>query len=190
MVYDPDAPPGEVGPVSQEQILQRLTGFLQEMIPVAEEAGVRLAAHPDDPPLATVRGAARPAYQPHLYERVLDIVPSRSNTLELCVGTVSEMTEGNPYDLIDSVSKRDRIGYIHLRNVVGKVPHYDEVFIDEGDTDMVRVLQILAKNNFDGVLIPDHTPQMTCDAPWHAGMAYALGWMRGTINLIERGLVK
>jgi mannonate dehydratase len=185
MVYDPDAPPGEVASVGPEQVWQRMTGFLQEVVPVAEEAGVRLAAHPDDPPLPTIRGMSRLFYQPDRYEKLLDIVPSRANCMELCVGTVSEMTQGNVYDVVERASQQDRIGYVHLRNVRGKVPHYEEVFIDEGDTDMVRVMRILAKNNYDGVLIPDHTPQMTCDAPWHAGMAYALGWMRAAIDLIE-----
>ncbi len=87
------------------------------------------------------------------------------------------MTEDDIYDAIDSYSKQRKIAYIHLRNVVGKVPKYRETFIDEGDVDMLRILSILAKNNFDGVVIPDHTPQMTCSAPWHAGMAHTLGFI-------------
>ena len=66
----------------------------------------------------------------------------------------------------------------------GKVPQYEEVFVDEGDIDMLRALKILVENNFDGVLIPDHTPEMNCDAPWHAGMAHALGYMTGLLTLI------
>ena len=62
-----------------------------------------------------------------------------------------------------------------------KVPHYVEVFVDEGDVDMIRMLRVLHKNGYDGVLIPDHTPQMSCAAPWHAGMAYAIGWMRAAL---------
>jgi len=59
--------------------------------------------------------------------------------------------------------------------------------VDEGDTDMFEILRILHRNGFDGVIIPDHTPQMTCDAPWHAGMAYALGWLKAAITSVERG---
>jgi mannonate dehydratase len=66
------------------------------------------------------------------------------------------------------------------------VPDYHEVFVDEGDIDMFRILRILHKNGFDGVIIPDHTPQMSCDAPWHAGMAYALGWIRAALTAIEQ----
>ncbi len=63
----------------------------------------------------------------------------------------------------------------------GKVPYYDEMFVDDGDIDMARVMHILYKNGFDGVIIPDHTPAMSCAAPWHAGKAHALGWMRGVL---------
>jgi len=69
--------------------------------------------------------------------------------------------------------------------VQGKVPNYHEVFVDEGDVDMLRVLRILKKNHYNGVLIPDHTPQIHCDSPWHAGMAYALGFMRAALRLLE-----
>lgn len=64
---------------------------------------------------------------------------------------------------------------------------YHEVFLDEGDIDMVWALRVLRANKYDGVLIPDHTPQMTCGAPWHAGVAYALGWMRAAMHMMERG---
>jgi mannonate dehydratase len=65
------------------------------------------------------------------------------------------------------------------------VPRYHEVFVDEGDIDMIRVLRILKRNGYDGVIIPDHTPQMTCAAPWHAGMAFALGYMRAALTIIS-----
>ena len=73
------------------------------------------------------------------------------------------------------------IAYIHFRNVIGNAPNYQEVFIDEGQVDMKRIIQILKKENYDGVLIPDHAPEMTCDAPWHAGMAYAMGYIKSLL---------
>ena len=75
---------------------------------------------------------------------------------------------------------------MHFRNVRGKVPFYQETFVDEGDIDMPRVLKILKANGFNGVIIPDHAPQMTCDAPWHAGMAYPLGWMKAALQALEK----
>jgi mannonate dehydratase len=94
------------------------------------------------------------------------------------------MTEGDVYEAVDRYSCQGKLAYVHLRNVRGKVPHYKEAFVDDGDVDMLRVLRILRKNGYDGVLIPDHTPQMTCAAPWHAGMAHALGYMRAALQAI------
>lgn len=184
-IFDPEGRNGFIGEITQAQLWERLTEFLREMLPVAEEAGVKLALHPDDPPLPSLRGTARLVYQPHIYDRVLDIDDSPMNTLEFCLGTLSEMSEGDIYEVVDKYSRLGRIAYIHFRNVRGKVPHYDEVFIDEGDMDMIRILRILHRNGYDGVLIPDHTPAMSCPAPWHAGMAYALGYMRAAVRVIE-----
>jgi mannonate dehydratase len=177
MVYDSAASAGSLPAISHEELWRRLERFLQEVVPVAEKSGVRLAAHPDDPPMPTMRRQPRLVYQPHMYQRLIDLAPSPSNALELCVGTLAEMTEGNIYDTVDRYSRQGNIAYIHLRNVVGKVPSYRETFIDEGDVDMLRIIAILAKNKFDGVIIPDHTPQMSCPAPWHAGMAHTIGFI-------------
>ena len=154
---------------------------------MAEEAGVRLAAHPDDPPLPTLRNTARLVYTPDRYQRLLDIVPSYYNALEFCQGTIAEMAEGDVYEAIDTYSKQGKIAYVHFRNVVGKVPNYTEAFVDDGDVDMIRALEIYYKNGYDGVIIPDHTPRLECAAGWHAGMAYALGWMRAVITMLQRG---
>ena len=96
------------------------------------------------------------------------------------------MTGGDFYEAVESHSRQQRLGYVHFRNVAGRVPQYRETFIDDRAIDMIRVLSILHRNGFDGVLIPDHTPQITYDAPWHAGMAHALGCMRAALVSIER----
>jgi mannonate dehydratase len=186
MVYDQGAPAGNLVPISHGELWNRLQRFLEEVLPVAEKAGVRLAAHPDDPPFPTMRQQPRLVYQPDMYQQLIDLAPSLSNTLEFCLGTLAEMTEGNLYDVVDRYSGQRRIAYIHFRNVAGKVPHYHETFIDDGDIDMIHVLRILHQNGFDGVLIPDHAPQMTCRSPWHAGMAHTLGFMRAALMEIER----
>jgi mannonate dehydratase len=185
MIYDRAAPPGALPPISREELWGRLQRFLEEIIPVAERAGVRLAAHPDDPPLPTLRQQPRLVYQPGLYQRLIDLVPSKSNSLEFCVGTVAEMAEGDVYEAVDQYSRQGKIAYIHLRNVIGKAPHYRETFIDEGDVDMIRVLSILKRNAFTGAIIPDHTPQMSCAAPWHAGMAHTLGFVLAALAMLE-----
>jgi mannonate dehydratase len=186
MIYDPDAGEGTVPAIDHEELWRRLGDFLDAVVPVAEEAGVTLAAHPDDPPMPTMRGQPRLVYQPAQYQRLLDRRPSRANALEFCLGSLAEMTDGDVYSAVDQYSRQQRLAYVHFRNVTGKVPYYRETFVDDGAIDMVRVLEILKANGFDGVLIPDHTPQMTCDAPWHAGMAFALGYMRGALQALER----
>ncbi len=187
MRYDLNAPEGFLDPVTHEQLWDRARRFLEEMTPVAEEAGVRLAAHPDDPPLEWVRGMPRLVWRPDLYQKLLDLVPSPSNALEFCLGTIAEMADGDVYEAVERYSAQKAMAYVHFRNIRGKAPFYEEDFIDEGDVDMFRVLEILHRNDFDGVLIPDHTPLVTCDAPWHAGMAYAVGYMKAAITAVERG---
>ena len=185
MVYDHNAPEGIVPKINHEELWNRFQYFLDEIIPVAEDAGVIMAAHPDDPPMPYVKETPRLVYQPDMYQKLIDMKPSPNSKLEFCLGSIAEMTEGDVYEATEQYSKQDKIGYIHFRNVVGKVPYYKEVFIDEGDIDMFRILRILKKNNFKGVLIPDHTPQMSCNAPWYAGMAYAMGFMKAALNMVE-----
>lgn len=182
MVYDSRAPKGAVPSATAEQLWGRLKDFLDALVPEAERAGVKLAAHPDDPPLPTVRGQPRLVYQPHLYQKLLDLNPSPANALEFCIGTLAEMTEGDIYEAVETYSRQGKIAYVHLRNVRGKVPFYKETFIDDGDVNVRRVIQILKQNRFDGVIIPDHAPQLSCAAPWHAGMAYALGYLRAALD--------
>lgn len=191
MVYDVDRfnradPSDVVAPVTAAEIWDRLARFLAEMIPVAEEAGVKLAFHPDDPPLPELCGTARLVTHGDHFQRVIDLNPSPVNTIEFCVGTISEMPNTDAYATVERYSQAGRLAYVHFRNVQGKAPYYHEMFVDDGDTDMLRVLQILHQNGFDGVLIPDHTPLLECAAPWHAGMAYALGWLKAALTLIGR----
>lgn len=174
-------------PVTSQELWDRLERFLKEILPVAEEAGVELALHPDDPPYEGMRQMPRLVYQPELYQKVINIKDSPSNKLEFCMGSIQEMMHGDIYQAIERYGSQNKISYVHFRNVKGKVPKYKEVFVDDGDIDMFRALAMLDKYNFNGVLIPDHTPELTCDVPWHAGMAYALGYMKGALQMLNRG---
>jgi mannonate dehydratase len=175
---------GFVDAVSRAEMWERLDFFLKALLPIAEENGVKLVAHPDDPPLPEMRNTARLFYNTDEYEKLLDLSDSPANGFEFCIGTLQEMPGSDVYGLLDKYSKKGRIGYIHFRNVVGKVPLYREAFIDEGDIDMIRALWVLKKNNYQGVLIPDHTPEMSTQAGWHSGMAYALGYMKGAMQAL------
>jgi len=124
MVYDPNAGPGVVPTARHDELWQRPSDFLDAIIPVAEEAGVTLAAHPDDPPMPTIRAQPRLVYQPEMYQRLIDLRPSPANALEFCVGTLAEMASGDVYEATDIYSRQHKLAYVHLRNVHGKVPHY------------------------------------------------------------------
>lgn len=178
-----------VAPIEVDQLWDRLKWFLDQVIPTAEEYGVNLALHPDDPPVEQLRGTARLVNRPEKYQRLLDISRSKVNQLELCLGSIQEMptSQMDIYQTVEKYVREDRVSYIHFRNVKGKVPHYQEVFVDEGDIDMPRIVALLHHMNYQGVIIPDHTPALECDASWHAGMAYALGYMRALVQLAEDG---
>lgn len=186
MTYDGNPPAGFISPTTPEQLWSRCQWFLDELLPVAEEAGVKLAAHPDDPPMPEIRGHARLVYQPDLYRKLYGLHPSASNCFDFCMGSIQEMSQGNIYDAIQQYAPRNLLAYVHFRNVRGKVPHYQETFVDDGDIDMLYALKLLKECGYNGVLIPDHTPLMTCcNAPWHSGMAYALGFMRAALRSIN-----
>jgi mannonate dehydratase len=178
-----------VAEVSSEELWQRLEWFLSQVLPVAEEAGVSLALHPDDPPMDTLRGASRLVNRPEKYQRLIGLSASPANQLELCLGSVQEMPRStmDVYQTVEKYVLENRVGYIHFRNVIGKVPKYAEVFVDEGDIDMPRIVSILHRCAYQGVLVPDHTPALECDASWHAGMAYALGYMKALVQLAGQG---
>ncbi|MEQ8847308.1 mannonate dehydratase [Botrimarina sp.] len=182
MVVDPNAPAGVEPPATHDQLWDRLKRFLDQVLPVAEASGVRLALHPDDPPTPWMRGQPRLVYRPELFQRALDLRPSPANQLELCVGTIAEMPGSDVAESVRRYAAQGAIAYVHLRNVVGEVPHYRETFLDDGKVDVRGVLRILRAHHFDGVVIPDHAPQMACEAPWHAGMAFAMGYLRAAID--------
>jgi mannonate dehydratase len=154
-------------------------------VPVAEEAGVKLAAHPDDPPAQALRGTARLVNDPGKYDRLLGVVESPANALEFCIGSLAEMPAGDIYAATRHFARLKKIAYVHFRNVRGRVPRYQETFVDDGDVDMTEIVRILRDEEYDGVLVPDHVPELACPGPWHAGHAYTVGFMRALVNNAE-----
>ena len=119
--------------------------FLEKLLPIAEENNVSLAAHPNDPPMRIMRRTARILKNPSEYIKLINISKSPSNKIEMCLGSIQEMEESGLESYVDKFSKEQRIGYMHFRNVKGKVPNYVESFVDEGDINMVNVIKILKK---------------------------------------------
>lgn len=180
-----DNPPeGKLPFISIEEMLQRRNWFLEQIIPVAEESGVQMAAHPEDPPVPILKNAGRILTSPEAYEDMFNTFPSTSNCVEFCQGTFTEMGV-DVYKSIKSFGERNKISYVHFRNVIGTVPNYIESFIDEGDIDMVKALTAYRDCGFTGLLMPDHTPSMSCDNPNETGMAYAIGYIRGVMKSLN-----
>lgn len=179
--FDPKAT-GTIGEVSQEEMWSRLRYFLERVMPVAEEAGVRLGAHPDDPPVPVLRGTGRLLVSHAAMRRFADLVPSKNHGFEFCQGTVAEMG-GSVYDAIREFTGRKKIFYVHFRNVRGVFPtNFDETFIDEGAVDMLQCLRIYKEAGYEGILIPDHAPRVTAPGQWHAGIAFTLGYIRAAMQ--------
>jgi mannonate dehydratase len=173
-----DLPPLEnVGRHTKDEVWTRLEAFLRAVVPVAEAAGVRLAMHPNDPPVAEFRGVAQPVRSLDDLKRVIEVVDSRANSLYLDTGVLTEMGESAP-DVIRYFGVRDRIGSVHFRNVLVDVPYerYTETFLDEGECDMFACMRAFHETGYSGALDPDHTPGIDGDTPdTHVGWAFAIG---------------
>ena len=133
-------PVSESVEADDEQIWDNVTYFLKAVIPVAEEAGVRMGLHRDDPPISPIAGVARVFRSHEALRRLTEIVPSDSNGLGFCAGTISEMPE-NVLDAIRYFGSRDKICYVHFRSVTGTVPKFSETFIGEGHVDMMEAMK-------------------------------------------------
>jgi mannonate dehydratase len=185
--YAENAPTFALGEYDDDTMWVNYEYFLKAVVSVAEEAGVALALHPDDPPVPNIAGTARIFRSTEALKRVIEIVPSAYNCLEFCQGTVAEWCETpeEVYDAIRYFASRGKIKYVHFRNVRGVVPSFEETFIDDGKVDMLEAVRAYHESGFDGVLIPDHTPQVIGDTRWgHRGRAYAVGYIKALIKAV------
>lgn len=181
-----DAPPLFADSVSVEEMWERIAYFLEKVVPVAENAGVKLAAHQDDPPAESLFGTGRLLTSHDAMQRLIDLVPSECNGLEFCQGTVAEMEPETTVEAVRRFTEQGKIFYVHFRNVRGGFPKFDEVFIDEGDVNMIAALKAYRDAGYDGVITPDHTPRVVGDEEYgHRGRAFALGYIRAGMQALE-----
>ena len=172
-------------PVSDEEMWENLTYFLKAVIPVAEEAGVKMALHPDDPPVPSLGGVARILRSVEAFKRVIEIVPSDYNGLLFCQGCYSEMGT-NVVEAIRYFGSRKKIFYVHFRDVRGTADNFAETFIDEGQTDMFEAMKAYKEVGFDGPMIVDHIPHIVDDTPWgHRSRAYAMGYIKALMDVVN-----
>lgn len=181
--------PTQWGEVSEENIWANLEYFLKAVIPAAEQAGVRLALHPDDPPLSPLRGIGRILTSAASFRRILAMAPSPVNGIAFCQANFRLMGE----DIAALAAEwcfEKRIFFVHLRDVEGTAGHFRETFHDNGPTNMARILKIYHECGFDGPIRPDHAPTLegeSNDEPGYAmgGKLFAFGYMKGVMDALN-----
>jgi len=167
-----------------EEIWDNFTYFIRRVAPVAEELGVRIGIHPDDPPVPELGGVPRCIFSSFEgYRRALEIANSDSIGICLCCGC---WLEGGPLmgkDLVDTIryfGRRGKIFKVHFRNVDAPLPRFTETFLDNGYMDMYAVMRALVEVGFDGAAIADHIPRLV-GAP-HSGIAHCIGYMQALLQ--------
>jgi mannonate dehydratase len=178
--------PTEWGEIAESKIWNNLEYFLKAVIPVAEKENIRMALHPDDPPLSPLRGIARILTSAANYRRVMNIVPSPVNGVTFCQANFKLMGE-DMAALARAWCREKKIFFVHYRDVTGTREHFRETFHDNGPTDMAGILKIYAECGFDGPIRPDHAPTLEGEANDHPGYAmngkvFAFGYMKGILE--------
>jgi mannonate dehydratase len=172
--------------VSTEQMWDNIVYFLERVLPVAEEAGVRMAAHPDDAPFPSFLGVARILDSVDSLERLINAVPSPCNGVNFCQGVMSEMAGVDVPAAIRRLGATGKIFFAHCRDTQGVMPTFTEVFMDEGDTDMIATVQAFRDVGFSGCIRADHTPRVVGDnAHGHRGFAFQIGYMKGLAHAAD-----
>jgi mannonate dehydratase len=173
--------------ITEARMWENLQYFLERVIPVAEACGVRMALHPNDPPILEPLGGAGPITASLAqFERAFSLVPSPSNAMLFCQGCVAEMGEDVP-NAIRRIGSQGKIVYVHFRNIRGTPKRFQEVFVDEGDVDMFRAMQAYKEVGFNGPFMMDHTPGFPkAESTFWGGRAFAVGYMRAMIQAVYR----
>jgi mannonate dehydratase len=169
---------------SKEELWDNYTYFIRQIAPVAEEAGVRIGIHPDDPPVPELGGIPRQIFGTFDgYVRALEIANSPNIGVCLCCGTWAEggkYTGKDVFEAARAFAKMGKLWKIHFRNVTGPIPNFVETYIDNGYTDMWKLMKTLVDVDFRGNLIADHVPGMA--AGKQNGWSYSMGYIRALYN--------
>lgn len=185
----------EYGELTHQKMWDNMEYFLKAVIPEAEEAGVKLALHPDDPPIDGIRGIPRIMTSVDAFKKMLDLYPSPNNGITFCQGSFASMgDENNGVDIpaaIEYFGKRGAIHFVHFRDVRGSKNQFEETFHDDGKTDMYRAMEAYYKVGYKGPLRPDHVPTMAGDSNEHPGYStigtlFAIGYIRGLIEGVNK----
>lgn len=179
-----NAPLTEAGIVSEERMWQNITHFLKEVLPIAEKEGVKIALHPDDPPVSPIQGISRIVTSVSAMQKVLNLVPSDYSGVTLCQGTLAAAGEDIPAT-IRKLGKK--IFFVHFRDVKGVATNFSETFHDDGQTDMFEAIRAYKEVGFDGPVRIDHVPTMAGEnngEPGYGeiGRLFAIGYLKGLLE--------
>jgi mannonate dehydratase len=184
-----DEPPGVWGHVSADEYWERIDYFLERVVPVAEEHGVKLACHPHDPHTPDgYRGVSRVLGTVDGMKRFVQMHDSPVHGLNFCQGTVSEMLDSPGEEIFDVIrwfGERDKIFNVHFRNIRGRKLAFEETFPDEGDVDMLKAARTYKEAGYKGMLMPDHAPKISGDNPDQVAFAYCYGYIRAVLQSID-----
>ncbi len=192
-VYDKarqEPPLTEAGPVDADRYWERITHFVNRVIPVAEEYRVRMACHPHDPGMPYekgYRGVHTVLGSVEGLKRFIDLSPSKYHGLNFCQGTVSEMLKKpgeEIFDVIRYFGGRGRIFNVHFRNICGAFLNFQETFIDDGDVDMLKAMRVYNEVGYDGMMMPDHVPTISGDPRGLQAFAYTFGYIKALIAAV------
>jgi len=172
---------------TKEELWENYTYFIKQVVPVAEELGMRIGIHPDDPPVPELGGVPRCIFgQFDGYLRALEIANSPNIGVCLCAGTWMEGGKQMGKDVFEAArafARMDKLWKIHFRNVSGPIPRFVETFVDDGYTDMHKLMKTLYEVDFRGALIADHVPRMV-GGP-RAGWAYSIGYIQALLAAVS-----
>jgi mannonate dehydratase len=175
---------------TDEEVWANYEYFIKAMLPVAEEANVRLALHPDDPPVPSLGGMARIMRSFDAFKRAMELGDSPMHGLDFCVGSWSEMSPEECMKGLRYFGEQGKIFYVHFRDVVGSVPKFREGFIGEGNLNMFEVMKTLRDMNFQGFMIDDHVPMMSNDGGWNSrSRAFSNGQMTAMLEILNSGYI-
>jgi mannonate dehydratase len=177
-----------------DEMWRNITYFLKAVIPVAEQSNVRLALHPNDPPVAISRGSGQIMGTVEGWKHLISIVNSPANGITFDCGVTREMGH-DPVEVCRYFGSRDRINHVHYRNVRVRKPYddYTEVFIDEGENNMLAVMQELVRVKYTRLIYPEHERALDYDRAvgihnqypgggGYAGMVYDVAYARAMLQ--------
>jgi mannonate dehydratase len=188
-----DPPTTIAGKVDADTYWERITYFLERVVPVAEEYKVRIGCHPQDPGVpkgSGWRGVDAVLGSPDGLKRFVSIKESPYHGLNFCQGTVSEQLEKpgeQIFDVIRYFGSRKKIFNVHFRNIEGGFLNFRETFIDNGSIDMLKAMRVYKEVGYDGMMMPDHVPGMD-GVGSEQGFAFAFGYIKALIAAVSAEL--